>query len=264
MDTDGPEPRDAVPVAAAAPVPAFTVLEPGTAAPQTVPSTAAAPATGPAALNPRSCVTCRRRKVRCDKRMPCTNCRRNHIQCIFPAPGRAPRRPRPRDPLAAPPQHHHAGPGSSNRRETELLDRLRKLEGIVEELSGQIESERQASASTGSPDHDGGGGGGGEAPSGPGYLGAHGLGAGGALLIGEENATGLSRPAGPVPQPSYEQNATLYKQFGRLVINKGRGRYISSAFWSSVKDEVSKRLSQKRGWGTWGFSLFFTNVVRNV
>ncbi|KAK1837621.1 fungal specific transcription factor domain-containing protein, partial [Colletotrichum chrysophilum] len=44
-------------------------------------------ASGQPALNPRSCVTCRRRKVRCDKQMPCSNCRRAVIQCIFPAPG---------------------------------------------------------------------------------------------------------------------------------------------------------------------------------
>lgn len=227
MDTDAP---DAPPPAPDPVIPPFAVLEPGTAVPQTIPSTAGLPPSGPAALNPRSCVTCRRRKVRCDKRMPCTNCRRAHIQCIFPAPGRAPRRPRPRDPLAPPP----ASQPGSNRRESELLDRLRKLEGIVEELSGQIEGERGASASTGSPEGQAG-----AEESAPGYLGAHGMGGGGALLIGDENATGLAGKASSGPPPSYEANARLYKQFGRLVIDKGRGRYISSAFWSRVKDEVS-------------------------
>lgn len=236
MDTDeAPESPDA------APVPAFTVLGPGTAAPQNVPSTAAptaappgpGPSLGPggAPLNPRSCVTCRRRKVRCDKRMPCTNCRRGHIQCIFPAPGRAPRRPRPRNPAAA-----HPAPqvGGSHRRESELLERLRKLEGIVEELSGQIEVDRHASASTSSPEGQDNGGG---ATTGPGYTGV--LSTGGAILMGDENATGLSGSTRIMPQPTYEQNASLFKQFGRLVINKGKGRYISSAFWSRVKDEVS-------------------------
>ncbi|MBE3109186.1 MAG: hypothetical protein IMZ46_01530 [Acidobacteria bacterium] len=105
----------------------------------------------------------------------------------------------------------------------------------MEELSGQIDSERQASASTGSPEGQEG-----YAHSGQGYLGAHGLESGGAMLIGDENATGLAGAGTTrVPQPSYEANASLYKQFGRLVINKGRGRYISSAFWSRVKDEVS-------------------------
>ncbi|KAJ4146448.1 hypothetical protein NW754_001914 [Fusarium falciforme] len=92
-----------------------------------------APGSSTPALNPRSCVTCRRRKVRCDKQMPCSNCRRAQIPCVFPAPGRAPRQPRPRDP--------NAPPKNSSQREIELMKRLRKLEGIVEELSGQIEVE---------------------------------------------------------------------------------------------------------------------------
>jgi hypothetical protein len=97
-------------------------------------------------LNPRSCVTCRRRKVRCDKHMPCSNCKRAHIPCMFPAPGRAPRRPRPKDPNAV-------TKGHSTEREMELMRRLRKLEGIVEDLSGQVEVEatRHYSASD-SPD----------------------------------------------------------------------------------------------------------------
>ncbi|KAI9375699.1 fungal-specific transcription factor domain-containing protein [Aspergillus egyptiacus] len=63
----------------------------------------------------RSCVTCRRRKVRCDKRSPCSNCVRAGIECIFPAPVRAPRK-------AKRARTENAG----------LLSRLRQLENIVE------------------------------------------------------------------------------------------------------------------------------------
>ncbi|KAM5364642.1 hypothetical protein ACJZ2D_011423 [Fusarium nematophilum] len=45
-------------------------------------------------LSVRSCVTCRRRKVRCDKAVPCANCARHGSKCVFPPPGRA--RPKPR------------------------------------------------------------------------------------------------------------------------------------------------------------------------
>ncbi|KAH7175244.1 hypothetical protein EDB81DRAFT_895687 [Dactylonectria macrodidyma] len=48
---------------------------------------------GPKA-NQRSCTTCRRRKVKCNKERPCSNCIRNGVDCIFPPPGRA--RPTPR------------------------------------------------------------------------------------------------------------------------------------------------------------------------
>lgn len=66
---------------------------------------------------------CRKRKVKCDKLANgCTNCKKANIQCHYPGPGRAPRRPK-------------VG-GTVSARETELLKRLRKLEGIVQELSG--------------------------------------------------------------------------------------------------------------------------------
>ncbi|KAF3484020.1 fungal specific transcription factor domain-containing protein [Arthroderma uncinatum] len=67
--------------------------------------------------NPRSCVTCRRRKVRCNKNHPCSNCVKAKIECVYPSPGRAPRK-------------------SKKPRDTELLARLRTLENIVRNLGG--------------------------------------------------------------------------------------------------------------------------------
>ena len=55
--------------------------------------------------------------------MPCSNCRRAVIQCIFPAPGRAPRRPRPKDP--------NAPPKNSTEREVELMKTLSDIPGVV-------------------------------------------------------------------------------------------------------------------------------------
>lgn len=73
-------------------------------------------------LNPRSCVTCRRRKVRCDKREPCSNCVKANNECVFPPPGRAPRKPR---------RPHDA----------ELLKRLRRLESVVDSLGTQVDED---------------------------------------------------------------------------------------------------------------------------
>jgi hypothetical protein len=43
----------------------------------------------------RSCVPCHRRKVRCDKQMPCSACTRGRLACTYPSPCRHPiRRPR--------------------------------------------------------------------------------------------------------------------------------------------------------------------------
>jgi hypothetical protein len=184
-------------------------------------------------LNPRSCVTCRRRKVRCDKHMPCGNCRKARISCIFPAPGRAPRRPRPRDPNAPPKQ--------TSEREAELIKRLRKLEGIVEELSGQIEVEARPSGSAT-----------GESPEtttdDPGRRKR-----GGSATAPPSNS---ASPDGLPPLPAASvrlSNSThgaavqsptmgVNKDFGKLVLNnQGKTRYISNAFFSRMNDEVRLR-----------------------
>lgn len=235
-------------------------------------------------LNPRSCVTCRRRKVRppcasrnswlcrenqtiladtlinqvkCDKLQPCTNCRRAHIFCIFPAPGRAPRRQRPRDGIAPPGMKPH-----SSEREAELMKRLRKLEGIVEELSGQIEMEatRQGSSSespeAATQDATGtarvgtsaeAGGRSRQSGCGPSIPSDHGQ---ESPLSGPGNR-GPPASVDPAERPSVQHGAdpekampNFNRKFGRLVLHDGgRSRYVSSGFWSKINDEVGSRLA---------------------
>ncbi|KAL7929452.1 fungal-specific transcription factor domain-containing protein [Trichoderma chlorosporum] len=171
-------------------------------------------------LNPRSCVTCRRRKVRCDKQMPCSNCRRALIPCVFPAPGRAPRQHRPKDP--------NAPPKATSQREVELVKRLKKLEGIVEELSGQIEIEAGARVSST-----------GDSPSNEGSPVAQraksaSLGAITAGLAGD----GDGHAAGDGGESRRMRESR--KKLGRLVLNdnKGTSRYVSNGFWSKLNDEL--------------------------
>lgn len=172
------------------------------------------------ALNPRSCVTCRRRKVRCDKQMPCSNCRRAQIPCVFPAPGRAPRQQKPKDP--------NAPPKSSSQREVELIKRLRKLEGIVEELSGQIEVESAGGrfSHSESPRVNASG----EGPSTGHY-------ASSLDFFGRPSSDG-----GQEPNPDVLRKREVGQHFGRMVLgdHKGTSRYVSSGFWSKMNDEVSK------------------------
>ncbi|KAI0425366.1 fungal-specific transcription factor domain-containing protein [Xylaria sp. FL1042] len=204
-------------------------------------------ATPSATLNPRSCVTCRRRKVRCDKHMPCGNCRKAQIQCVFPAPGRAPRRPRAKDPNAPPKQ--------TSEREMELMKRLRKLEGIVEDLSGQIEFETyKHGANSESPEatsdvaHDGdrdrrkapASPSAAEYPSSasaanppPGYSSLRRTGTGGSTA-----SSSLTTPKGP-------HGADVHKDFGKLVLNeKGKVRYVNNAFWSKITEEIEALRSE--------------------
>jgi hypothetical protein len=41
----------------------------------------------------RSCLTCHQRKIRCDKRSPCSNCVRNDVLCCYPEAEQRRRRP---------------------------------------------------------------------------------------------------------------------------------------------------------------------------
>ncbi|GAP85338.1 putative fungal specific transcription factor domain-containing protein [Rosellinia necatrix] len=200
-------------------------------------------ATPSATLNPRSCVTCRRRKVRCDKHMPCGNCRKAQIQCVFPAPGRAPRRPRAKDPNAPPKQ--------TSEREMELMKRLRKLEGIVEDLSGQIEfetykhntnsespeatldtHENERRKATASPQGENA-----TLPNNhipPGYSVPRRTGTGGSMT-GSSPATTKGQQAG----------GDVNKDFGKLVLSeKGKVRYVSNAFWSKITEEIEALRSE--------------------
>lgn len=179
------------------------------------PSSASASASAPKL---RSCVVCRRRKVRCDKANPCSNCRRGNIACVFPSSDRPPRWARRLERLTqdAAQSSQEGGASAATNQPTivqapHVMERLRTLESLVKELSSQLEhanaavsAATDASAPTSS----------GNSPS---------------IM-----ATGTlhSPEAG---MPSIADNAGFQKQFGRMVLkDANRSRYISSGFWSRV------------------------------
>jgi len=165
-------------------------------------------------LNPRSCITCRRRKVKCDKKQPCAHCVRAHIDCDFPSPGRAPRKPRkPQD--------------------SELIERIKKLEGMVRSLGVQARvqgeevqngREEETSPST--------------------------VTEGSAELKKEEELTREERipkthhELKEIKQEKFDQDRKkssvtgLENRFGRLVVDEGRSRYINPSFWANLSNEV--------------------------
>lgn len=165
-----------------------------------------------AGLNARSCITCRKRKVKCDKRHPCSNCNRGAIECVFPGPGRAPRRTR------KPP-------------DTELLARLRRLEGVVQSLGKGIDEDgetiiepqdvkevKEVKAEKADK-----------------------------LEAMQEPGTGVTKPVKKcqIPgmhEPNKDDKATkgMVKEFGRLVVEDGRSRYVSNKFWSSLSEEIEE------------------------
>ena len=169
-----------------------------------------APAPGPKS---RSCIVCRTRKVRCDRQSPCSKCRRANIACVFPSTDRPPRWARRLERLTKnaaasnAPAPQEADPGVGK-----VMNRLRNLEGLVKELSGQLEQARAAASSTGGGSSRG-------------------------------NSPGSSTQDRDVEHQADTSSATntssAQKQFGRLVVqDASRSRYVSSGFWSRVNDEV--------------------------
>ncbi|KAI9648686.1 hypothetical protein NHQ30_003325 [Ciborinia camelliae] len=187
------------------------------------PSTSASNS-APTGLNARSCVTCRRRKVKCDKKVPCSNCTKAQTQCAFPAPGRAPRRPR-------------AGGKPISDREAELLKRLRRLEGVVEELSGQGETENSRPSSMDHPfpyNKD---------------VASNEKSTGKASKV-ITNGDGVDEEQGTKKEwvarsfnmgyapPKTE--LTMEQGIGRLVLDSGKSQYVSNPFWAELSQEISE------------------------
>lgn len=128
------------------------------------------------------------------------------------------------------------------------MKRLRKLEGIVEELSGQIEVEsvRHPYSAGNSPeaglayskDEQAGSGrpGPGQNPTGAG----NGNSSHGSPAIGGTRLPTRPASASMSDTDSFGKGSPdVHKPFGRLVLNeKGVTRYVSSSLWSSINDEV--------------------------
>jgi hypothetical protein len=200
---------------------------------------ALAPDPAPAAQKPRSCVTCRQRKVRCDKQTPCSNCRRGGIPCVLPSPERTPRWARrlarnnaaaaaagasqllqPASgaqigaDVSAAPTNAGVAPG--------VMERLRILESLVKDLSGQL------AGAEGGPD-------------------VRRVAVEGAQLdtapnraVREHEGDQVLRvEAVAAPDAAVAGSQGIHQQFGRLVLqDPSRSRYVSAGFWSRVHDEV--------------------------
>ena len=165
-------------------------------------------------LNPRSCVTCRKRKVKCDKKHPCSNCTKQRIECIFPGPGRAPRKPR--KPV-----------------DGELLERVRRLESVVKSFGGdaddvpELPKEREACAGSDS------------SPSGPSENKP--------TPEEEEKEEVYQKWKHKVAKfrsldgglERGREMSNLQNRFGRLVVDEGKSRYVNNSFWASLGEEVS-------------------------
>ncbi|KAJ5601288.1 hypothetical protein N7510_010822 [Penicillium lagena] len=162
----------------------------------------------------RSCVTCRRRKVRCNKRSPCSNCVKAGIDCIFPPPGRAPRKAK------RPP-------------DVELLSRLRRLEGVIEHLSGN--GTTADAIANGSAAQEG-------APSStiPSTTPTDWPAAAPATVSAPPQSQAQQSGCPFETDPKKISAGKFENEFGRLVIDEGRSRYVNNRLWASLGDEIEE------------------------
>ncbi|KAM5354675.1 hypothetical protein ACJ41O_001322 [Fusarium nematophilum] len=98
----------------------------------------------------RSCVVCRSRKVRCDKLSPCSNCRRANIPCVVPSNDRPPKWARRLERVADAAAATERGLPAEGTEQ--VMERLRSLESLVRDLSGQLERAKAASSDGQSPE----------------------------------------------------------------------------------------------------------------
>ncbi|KAJ5444234.1 uncharacterized protein N7458_008106 [Penicillium daleae] len=174
-----------------------------------VPATAPRPVADIASA--RSCVTCRRRKVRCNKRSPCSNCVKAGIDCVFPPPGRAPRK-------------------SKRPPDAELLSRLRRLEGVIEHLSGKNGENPGSTTSSISPTQ----------PASTFSLPPAPPTAVTAPSTASGSAASPAQDSGCPFDPKNLAPKKFENEFGRLVIDEGRSRYVSNRLWASLGDEIEE------------------------
>lgn len=166
-----------------------------------------------------SCVTCRRRKVKCDRKDPCANCVRNSIECHFPVTGRLPRRSRDPNVWKSPVQ-----------KQSELVGRLRRLENLVTELAGQVEDRPDGQihtqfSSLGAYNSTGQ------------YLRDQAMAIGGQTISSASQAHGSSVGEASIIDSS-QTSGEIYEDFGKLVIERAGALQVDKGFWSIFCDEV--------------------------
>lgn len=180
-------------------------------------STSGENATAEDGLRIWSCVTCRRRKVKCDRRDPCSNCIKNRGECHFPVTGRLPRR------------RCSTTWKSPTEKQAELLNRLRRLESLVTELAAQVEDGPDKTQST-------------ILNSLPSVAGVLDSSEAVNAQIGKNDLPGWESPMSFGDLISFMKSRSdeeINEDFGRLVVGKEAGLQIGKGFWSVFCSEVS-------------------------
>ena len=148
----------------------------------------------------RSCDLCRHRKVKCDRRQPCSHCIRagRAPDCVYPSgPGRAPKRPR-------------------RVLDAQLADRLSRLETMIRQIGNGNHKTTPGSPSISST---------------PPIASTVASEKANAYQLKESTSTIVSSSP-PSPRSSNDEH------FGRLMIDETRSQYVSNILWESLATEV--------------------------
>ncbi|KPM46343.1 hypothetical protein AK830_g81 [Neonectria ditissima] len=156
--------------------------------------------------HPRSCVYCRRRKVKCDRQQPCSNCVRGKLECSYPAGrGRAAKKPR-------------------KTLDGQLIERLHRLESIIRRLTDQGDTDAAGYDA--------------DADANDEMLPV-------AATAGLETEPGAFHDHnGPRDFPSASSHSSpevsVDQQLGRLMIDDTRSYYVSNILWANLGNEIEE------------------------
>ncbi|KAJ9145090.1 Fungal specific transcription factor domain-containing protein [Pleurostoma richardsiae] len=171
-----------------------------------------------------NCLNCKQRKIRCDRRYPCSGCVRAGRQCVFPALGRPIRRP---DRLR--PAGHNAHDKAAKR--SELMTRIRRLEDMVDMLNTEVEigatGARNRPATAGNPD---------EATGRMQIRGEH------QALQSQDNRTTDSPAADSLRRPRLSRQRSAIdsesREHGLMLAEDQGSLYLGDRFWAKFQRDV--------------------------
>ena len=168
------------------------------------------------AVQKHSCVLCQQRKVKCDRKDPCSNCTKSRVDCIF----RAPAIPRRRQKTKKPP-------------DADLLLRLKRYEDLLKNygakipfFEGQFEGSKSPTdlassapvlAPIGQPQHS-----------------SPGVDQDVESILSEQTAVeGLNKL-----RQSNRFEEIKESPRGKLISKEGKSRYLENNLWASITDEL--------------------------
>jgi hypothetical protein len=147
-----------------------------------------------------SCMTCKKRKVKCDKNFPCANCARRQIDCVYLTAGK--RRTR--------------GPGKH--RAGERIEQMTNRVAQLEQALGKLQSKNIGEDQFCGPDNH-------REVSEP-------------MSVEEHGSQGGRRTKSKTAGIGDGEEDGINSSASRLLVKGGKTQYIRNKFWATINNEV--------------------------